>query len=186
MNQYVLTIVETLEDGSKSMSTAGPFNSWSFASAAAHRFRTKRDAMGLDEGDVSVRVTRLIAPEDFAWVPPEQRPRAEIVQLRSGGKSRNTDPLTSRQADLFAATSSKSARMRLIEAHVSCPNGLTDEEACQKAGLNLASEYSTRCSELKRDGILEDTNRTRAGSTGLQRTVRQLTAAGLAFWEANR
>lgn len=185
MSSYHVLVIEPIENGSEMVVSVGPFASWSFASAAAHRFRTKRDASGYTDAEVKVRVAKQVSPADFEWTPPSQRRRAEVIQLsRTSGKVRANDPLTSRQAALFmdAQGRSLSARLRLIEAHVSSPNGLTDEEACQKAGLDLASEYSTRCSELKRDGILEDTERTRPGSTGLQRTVRQLTAAGLTYW----
>jgi hypothetical protein len=135
---------------------------------------------------VKVRVSKQIAPEDFEWTPPSQRPTAEVVKITRQRKHRTSDPLTSRQADLFASSKSTSARLRIIEAHAAHPNGLTDEEAAMIAGLNMTSEYSTRCSELKRDGILEDTNRTRVGSTGLQRTVRQMTSAGLNYWREQK
>ena len=198
MSVYHVLIIEPMDDdGLEMVSTVGPFSSWQFARSAAHRFEQKRDEAGLDEQDVRVRVSKQIAPEDFEWVPPSQRPRAEVVKLsKTAGrlaarqsrqqKHRTSDPLTSRQADLFAASRSTSARLRIIEAHVRYPNGLTDEEAAKAAGLDLSSEYSTRCSELKRDGILEDTDRTRPGATGLQRTVRQLTAAGLNHWREQK
>jgi hypothetical protein len=185
VSAYHVLVIEPLEDGSEMVVSVGPFTSWSFASAAAHRFRTKRDASGYTDADVKVRVAKQVAPEDFDWTPPSQRRKAEVIQLsRTSGKVRANDPLTSRQAALFmdAQGKSTSARQRLIEAHFAAPNGLTDEEAAKAAGLDLSSEYSTRCSELKRDGLLEDTDRTRAGSTGLQRTVRQLTAKGATYW----
>ena len=182
MSAYQVLVIEPLEDGLEMAVSVGPFSSWSFARAAAYRFEQKRDQAGLTEQDVKVRVSKQVAPEDFEWTPPSQRPRAEVVQLTRQKKHRNSDPLTSRQADLFASSKSTSARQRLIEAHFAAPNGLTDEEAAKAAGLDLSSEYSTRCSELKRDGLLEDTDRTRPGSTGLQRTVRQLTAKGATYW----
>jgi hypothetical protein len=169
--------------------SVGPFASWTFARSAAHRFEQKRDAAGFTAADVKVRVAKQVDPADFDWTPPAQRPRAEVIQLsRTSGKVRANDPLTSRQAALFmdAQNRSTSARLSLIEAHAAHPNGLTDEEAAMIAGLNMTSEYSTRCSELKRDGILEDTTRTRVGSTGLQRTVRQMTAAGLNYWREQK
>lgn len=186
MSHYQVLIIEPLEDGSDMIVSVGPFSSWSYAAAAATRFRTKRDDAGLTTSDVRVHVAKQVAPDEFEWTPPEQRQRAQVVKLRPQQKHRNTDPLTSRQADLFASSRSTSARHRLIEAHYAHPNGLTDEEAAKIAGLDPTSEYSTRCSELKRDGILEDTPRTRPGATGLQRTVRQLTAAGATYWKEQR
>jgi hypothetical protein len=186
MSAYHVLIIEPLDDGLEMVSSVGPFASWTFARSAAHRFEQKRDAAGFTAADVKVRVAKQIAPEDFEWTPPSQRPRAEVVQITRQRKHRTSDPLTSRQADLFASSKSTSARLRIIEAHAAHPNGLTDEEAAMIAGLNMTSEYSTRCSELKRDGILEDTNRTRVGSTGLQRTVRQMTSAGLNYWREQK
>jgi hypothetical protein len=186
MSTYQVLIIEPMENGLEMVSTVGPFSSWTFARSAAFRFEQKRDAAGFTADDVKVRVAKQIAPEDFEWVPPSQRKPAEVVKITRQRKHRTSDPLTSRQADLFAASKSTSARLRIIEAHAAHPNGLTDEEAAMIAGLNMSSEYSTRCSELKRDGILEDTDRTRVGSTGLQRVVRQMTAAGLNYWREQK
>ena len=187
MSAYHVLIIEPLDDGSETIVSVGPFASWSFASAAAHRFRAKRDASGYGDADVKVRVARQVEPADYEWTPPALRRKAEVIHLsRTAGKVRASDPATSRQAALFAEATSTSARLRLIEAHAAHPNGLTDEEAALIAGLSMASEYSTRCSELKRDGIVEDTTRTRVGSTGLQRVVRQMTSAGLTYWREQK
>jgi hypothetical protein len=171
MSTYQVLIIEPMENGLEMVSTVGPFSSWTFARSAAFRFEQKRDAAGFTADDVKVRVAKQIAPEDFEWVPPSQRKPAEVVKITRQRKHRTSDPLTSRQADLFAASKSTSARLRIIEAHAAHPNGLTDEEAAMIAG---------------RDGILEDTDRTRVGSTGLQRVVRQMTAAGLNYWREQK
>lgn len=186
MTAHQVLIIEPGDDGTETITAVGPFTSAAFAHQAAFRFRSKRDAAGLTQADVRVYVSKQIAPDAFQWTPPSQRPRAEVIELTRQRKHRKTDPQTSAQADLFASNGSISARRRLIEAHAAHPNGLTDEEAALIAGLSMSSEYSTRCSELKRDGILEDTPRTRVGSTGLQRTVRQMTAAGVDYWREQK
>lgn len=182
MSAYTVLVVERQPDGAENITTVGLFTAYLYAARSAQVFRDKLDAAGVAADVVRVQVSKYVTKEDYVWKPATQRTEGELIELTRQKKHRNRDPFTSRQADLFASSKSTSARQRLIEAHFAAPNGLTDEEAAKAAGLDLSSEYSTRCSELKRDGLLEDTERTRAGSTGLQRTVRQLTAKGAAYW----
>ncbi len=92
------------------------------------------------------------------------------------GQSRAGDPSTSQTAALSVRPGS--ARYALLRAHLDHPHGLTDEEAAEFAGLSLRSEYATRCSELSRSGLLEDTGETRPGDSGLARIVRRITTNG--------
>jgi hypothetical protein len=92
------------------------------------------------------------------------------------GSARDRDPITSKAA--AARVRPGSARHRLLVAHRDNPTGLTDEEAADIAGLSLASEYATRCSELRNYGLIEDTARTRPGDAGTHRMVRRITARG--------
>lgn len=92
------------------------------------------------------------------------------------GQARRSDPPTAHTA--AARIRPRSARWALMIAHVANPNGLTDEEAAELAGLSLRSEYATRCSELRGHGYLEDTERTRVGDSGLPRMVRRITERG--------
>jgi hypothetical protein len=92
------------------------------------------------------------------------------------GQARREDPQTSK--DAAALVRPGSARARLLEAHARFPTGLTDEEAAIQADLELTSEYATRCSELLRAGLLEDTPMTRTGNAGMARMVRRITFLG--------
>ncbi len=92
------------------------------------------------------------------------------------GQARRSDPPTAKDAARLVRPGS--ARRRLLEAHLRHPDGLTDEEAAEKAGLSLHSEYATRCSELMRAGLIADTPLARSGGSGMARTVRRITPLG--------
>ena len=94
-------------------------------------------------------------------------------------KARASDPATSHNAADAILPRSGTAKARLLEAHYVHPEGLTDREAAEWAGLNLRSEYATRCSELVRSGLLCDTDETRQDpDTKADRMVRRITAKG--------
>jgi len=94
-------------------------------------------------------------------------------------KARASDPATSHNAADAILPRSGTAKARLLEAHYVHPEGLTDREAAEWAGLNLRSEYATRCSELVRSGLLRDTDETRQDpDTKADRMVRRITAKG--------
>lgn len=96
-------------------------------------------------------------------------------------KARLTDPVTSHAAARAVAPKSGTAKAKLLAAHLSHRDGLTDREAAEIAGLDLRSEYATRCSELVRLGLLEDTDDTRPDpDTRTDRMVRRLTILGRA------
>jgi len=94
------------------------------------------------------------------------------------GQARHTDPSTSHAAAAFIRAKATTARVQLLHAHRRNPDGLTDEQAAEIAGLSLASEYATRCSELLRLGFLETTGRTVRSKSGTDRRVLRITAAG--------
>ena len=69
-------------------------------------------------------------------------------------------------------------KARLLEAFKDAyPVTLTDEEAAERAGISLTSEYSKRCGELRQDGAIvvvrlqNGEPLTRAGKSGIQRIV---------------
>lgn len=94
-------------------------------------------------------------------------------------KARASDPATSHNAADAILPRSGTAKARLLEAHYAHPEGLTDREAAEWAGLNLRSEYATRCSELVRSGLLCDTEKTRQDpDTKADRMVRRITQKG--------
>lgn len=55
----------------------------------------------------------------------------------------------------------------------------TDEEAATRVGISLRSDYATRCSELRRAGLIEDTGRTIDGEWGTRRMTSRITDLGL-------
>jgi hypothetical protein len=94
-------------------------------------------------------------------------------------KARVTDPATSHAAALAIVPKSGTAKAKLLAAHRAHPEGLTDCEAAELAGLPLRSEYATRCSELQRAGFLEATDLVRPDpDTRTDRMVRRLTTLG--------
>jgi hypothetical protein len=94
-------------------------------------------------------------------------------------KARRSDPETSRQAAQEIGIRVNSSRFKLLMAHFTERNGLTDEEAATHAGLPLTSEYATRCSELERAGLLASMPTHRTGSSGQLRVVRRITVKGI-------
>ena len=109
---------------------------------------------------------------------------ATIDPLAGEGQARNTDPPTSHRAAITHIGRKGSQRWLLLEAHAEAEDrltlskGLTDEEACEWAGLPLVSEYATRCSELRRLGFIAPTGETRRGSGGIDRIVSRITPPG--------
>lgn len=102
-------------------------------------------------------------------------------------KARTTDPDTSHRAARQVRRKAGTAKMQLLAAHASRPDGLTDREAAELAGLDLRSEYATRCSELRRAGLLRDTDERRPDpDTGTDRMVRRITAEGIEVAHAAR
>lgn len=94
-------------------------------------------------------------------------------------KARVSDPQTSKDAAASVAIRAGTAKAKLLLAHSQYPDGLIDHEAAFKAGINLRSEYATRCSELAKAGLLENTDLMRPDpDSGMQRMVRRITDAG--------
>jgi hypothetical protein len=94
-------------------------------------------------------------------------------------KVRRSDPETSRQAAQDISIRVNSSRFKLLMAHYSDRNGLTDEEAATYAGLPLTSEYATRCSEMERAGLIASMPTHRTGLSGQLRVVRRITVLGV-------
>jgi hypothetical protein len=110
---------------------------------------------------------------DFIAEQQEMKPKFEEP------KSRKSDPVTSRLAADGIKMRVNSTRFKLLMAHYSDRNGLTDEEAAVHACLPLTSEYATRCSELERAGLIASMPTHRTGSSGQLRIVRRITQLGL-------
>ena len=94
-------------------------------------------------------------------------------------KARNTDPATSKRAAKESLPKAGTQALALLIAHSRNRQGLTDEEACIAARLDLRIEYRTRCSTLRNLGLIEDTLFTRESSMGRQNMVRVITPKGI-------
>jgi hypothetical protein len=103
----------------------------------------------------------------------------EMPKYEPKVKVRRSDPETSKQAAQEIAIRVNSSRFKLLMAHYSERNGLTDEEAALHAGLPLTSEYATRCSEMERAGLIASMPTHRTGSSGQLRVVRRITVKGI-------
>lgn len=111
----------------------------------------------------------------------------EARELDGPGQARTTDPDTAHAAAQAYPLRKGSHRTLLLLAFAEAGDrGATDERAAFVAGLSPRSEYATRCSELKRAGLVVDTTETRPGSSGAARVVRRITPAGLLAAEGLR
>ena len=110
-----------------------------------------------------------------------QRQTEGLGLFDAAHKARAADPITSHLAAQIVVPKATSQRGKLLLAHLRNPDGLTDREAASSAGVSLASEYATRCSELVRCGWLRDTADTRLDpDTAQARMVRRITDNGMA------
>ena len=103
----------------------------------------------------------------------------EMPKYQSKVKARRSDPETSKRAADEIGIRVNSSRFKLLMAHFSERNGLTDEEAATHAELPLTSEYATRCSELERAGLIASMPTHRTGLSGQLRVVRRITVKGI-------
>lgn len=108
------------------------------------------------------------------------------LDIDPSSKARADDPWTAHNAAEAVAKMgrAKNQRWQLLQVFASSlgAEGLTSEEAATLApGVEIRSEYSTRCSELQRLGMLRPTGRTRKGAAGVERDVYIITDRG---WEA--
>lgn len=96
---------------------------------------------------------------------------------------RASAPTTTRKAAQSVAPRAGSQRHRLLEQY--WLNGeLTDEEAGQASGLRTPGcAYWMRCSELRQQGFIEPTGRTRTSTAGEQQNVCRITDEGRRIFE---
>lgn len=91
--------------------------------------------------------------------------------------ARATDPLTSHLADRDVRQRSLTQRDRLLNAFISHPDGLTDEEAAVAAQLPPRSCWWKRCSELREQGLIAPVpGLTRVGTAGSKQMVSRITS----------
>jgi hypothetical protein len=137
---------------------------------------------GLPDGaDIFVNgIMPLVVPAEILdFIDAQQK----IQPKFKDPKSRKSDPVTSRLAADGIKMRVNSTRHKLLMAHYSDRNGLTDEEAAVHADLPLTSEYATRCSELERAGLIASMPTHRTGSSGQLRVVRRITQLGVILAE---
>jgi len=90
---------------------------------------------------------------------------------------------TTRKAAQSVAPRAGSQRHRLLEQYW-LHDELTDEEAGQASGLRTPGcAYWMRCSELRQQGFIEPTGRTRTSTAGEQQNVCRITDEGRRIFE---
>lgn len=164
----------------------GPFASAQRALRFYHEACAKRERSREHGVDYLIRVADMRSPRTYTWLPFGFDPRPPAQILNFPGQARREDPVTSQDAARLVTARATSARIRILEAHYKLDHdrGLTDEEAAQAAGLDLASEYATRCSELRALGVLEDLPIRRLSKSGNMRQARRITDTGREIIEA--
>lgn len=99
------------------------------------------------------------------------------IKIRKGSV-RNPDHETSVEGARSVWPRAGSQKARLLAAYYYyMVEGLTDEEAATYAGL-LKACYWKRCGELRQDGFIEESDKTRPGEAGVPRIVCYLTPKG--------
>lgn len=86
------------------------------------------------------------------------------------GRTRTNDHVSSEAGAESVAYRAGSQKAKLLAAFKAAPDGLTDEEAAEVAGL-LRSCFWKRCGELREDGVITPTGAYRMGEAGVQRMV---------------
>lgn len=109
-----------------------------------------------------------------------------LAPVRPAGTTpaaRTTDPQTSHRAAAAITLRAGTQRALLLQSFVRAGEGLTDEEAMERAvGVSPSSEYAKRCSELREAGWISPTGQTRKGNSGQDRIVSEITDAGQAAY----
>lgn len=125
------------------------------------------------------------APERPSTMTRRGKSLGEILDIARNLESdplklaRSDDPSTSRAAAVKLKTGSQ--KYMLLEQFIEHPDGLTDEEAATYTGLieRRGCCWWHRCSDLRQDGLIIDTGRTRPGASGDERMVCVATQEGV-------
>lgn len=109
-----------------------------------------------------------------------------VPSLEREGSARKTDPATSKTAARLVKARATSHRVLIAWAFYDAGEaGLTADEACLAAGLPIfPTEYTTRTSELMREGVVAVTGEKRVGTQGLERQVYAITTEGRLLLQA--
>lgn len=100
---------------------------------------------------------------DLPLFGPPARPRVEAPPFVHGSE-------TSRQAAVAIRPAAGTLRARVLAAIEGAPEGLTDEEGCERTGMN-PSTWRPRRGELLTGGFIRNTGRTRKSASGREMTV---------------
>jgi len=111
----------------------------------------------------------------------------EIENLRNAqAMPRQTDPATSRKSATNVKIRAGSQRHQLLLAYYA-HGGLIDEEAGDLTGLRRPGVcYWKRCSELRQQGYINATGKTRVSSVGEAQQVCEITDLGRQVLDAKR
>lgn len=85
--------------------------------------------------------------------------------------ARDSDPITSHEGSDHIAPKRGTLRATLLDVYRAYPDGLTDEEACERAGIENGWK---RCSELRNLGLIAPMG-TRLSSAGVKVRVCAIT-----------
>ena len=103
-------------------------------------------------------------------------PSALDVVAENGGRSRSSDPETSK--DAARTVKAGTQRSRVLCALAASPNGLNGWEASVAAQIRRPHAATTRLEELEDLGFAERTSSTRPTDTGCQALVWKITSEG--------
>ncbi len=138
-----------------------------------------------------VRQLALEMPFDRApSVKSYQTPRIKKHPLRDPDvmpkRARHTDPETSHAGAAAVAVRAGTQKARLLAVYADAPDGLNDEEAAERAGVNMRSCWWKRCNELRKLHFIEPVTDaqgnlvTRLSSVNVPRMVCVITPLGRA------
>ena len=102
------------------------------------------------------------------------KPKPRVDDLPMFAMARDSDPVSSHAGADHIASKAKTQRGILLDIYRAYPQGLTDEEACQKAGIEGGWK---RCSELRTLGLIAVSGK-REASSGVSVRVCALTEFG--------
>jgi hypothetical protein len=102
------------------------------------------------------------------------KPTPRVDDLPMFAMARDSDPVSSHRGADHIASKAKTQRGVLLDVYRAYPQGLTDEEACQKAGIEGGWK---RCSELRTLGLIGVMGK-REASSGVEVRVCSLTEFG--------
>jgi hypothetical protein len=130
---------------------------------------------------LSFDLTGTAAPSDHLADPDEMR-----------GRARRDDPRTSKAGAAVAALTAGSQKGILLAVYAQYPEGLNDEEAAERAGVNMRSCWWKRSNELRQLHYIEPLTDargelvTRLSSANVPRMVCAITQLGREVLDAAR